>query len=81
MNGSNEIYDKKRETQKRREEKEPKKNKLIANMMQRKKVSCMPRVLLLNWHLLVFPTIELNKRKKKVFSYKIPAQDGHQLHV
>ena len=50
-----------------------KKKKNSANMMQRKKVSCMPRVLSLNWHLLVFPTVELNKRKIKVFSYKIPA--------
>ena len=42
-------------------------------MMQRKKVSCMPSVLSLNWLILVFPTVELNKRKIKVFSYKIPA--------
>ena len=73
MNGSNEIYNKKRETQKRREEKDQKKKKNSANMMQRKKVSCMPSVLSLNWHLLVFLTVELNKRKIKVFSYKIPA--------
>ena len=64
MNGSNEIYNKKRETQKRREEKDPKK----------KKKKLMAKSLVAELALLVFPTktfkspsptIELNKKKKK----------------
>ena len=73
MNGSNEIYNKKREPKREGKKKIKKKKKNSANMMQRKKVSCMPSVLSLNWLILVFPTVELNKRKIKVFSYKIPA--------